>query len=57
MAMGTSVLQIRIELIFRQCWNLITLGCRAGISVAANAMAVSGRHSEPATGTLTGRAP
>jgi hypothetical protein len=24
MAMGTSVLQIRIELIFRRCWNLIT---------------------------------
>ena len=24
MAMGTSVFQIRIELIFRRCWNLIT---------------------------------
>jgi hypothetical protein len=57
MPIGTSVSRIRTELIFRQCWNLITLGCRAGISVAANAMAVSGRHSEPATETLTGRAP
>ena len=24
MAMGTSVFRIRIELIFRRCWNLIT---------------------------------
>ena len=40
---GTSVSRIRTELIFRQCWNLITLGAVApGISVAANAMAVSG---------------
>jgi hypothetical protein len=25
MAMGTSVFRIRIELIFRRCWNLVTL--------------------------------
>ncbi len=32
MAMGTSVLQIRIELIFRRCWNLITPWRSAGAS-------------------------
>jgi hypothetical protein len=32
MAMGTSVLQTRIELIFRRCWNLITPWRSAGAS-------------------------
>ena len=30
MAMGTSVFRIRIELIFRRCWNLITPWRSAG---------------------------
>ncbi len=42
MAMGTSVFQIRIELIFRRCWNLITYhggrGSPANVGRAANLM-------------------
>jgi hypothetical protein len=30
MAMGASVFRIRIELIFRRCWNLVTPSRSAG---------------------------
>jgi len=47
-ATGTSVSQVRTELIFRRCWNLITAGCRAGRSPDVGRLKPS--HANPLGG-------
>jgi hypothetical protein len=45
MAMGTSVFRIRIELIFRRCWNLITPLRSAAAALCAAVTQKRGRRA------------
>jgi len=63
MAIGASVFRIRIELIFRRCWNLITpresAGLRrraCGVSYAADSLARAAGTWRPVSQTRTRRA-